>query len=338
MLAKKATRDRRHDRFLLWVQRLLMIAGSAMLAWCALVVGDGIVAQQLARRSIEIASHADTLTSHVPEQRPNVRPRARSLVRGSALAELSIPRVHLSAVVLHGSDPQTLRRGPGHLENTALPGELGNVVIAGHRDAFFRPLRDIQHGDDIFLDSSEGRHHYRVVSLRVVGSRDLSVLEPTDEASLTLITCYPFWVLGAAPDRFVVRAVGVVNPSGPRFAVPVARPHEPIPAPVVHPPASTRAVVVKAKSIGDAEFVQEAIERFRLTYNARLLTHREVPSGRPLRFQTCDVTIDALQATATCEAFFQRSDEGEPSPVWRFTLEHDDDAWAIRSIVMEDVP
>jgi sortase A len=337
MLAKKATRDRRHDRFLRWVQRLLMMAGLAMLGWCALVVGDGIVSQRLARRSIAIASHSDTVASRV-EERPNIRPRARLLVRGSALAELSIPRVRLSAVVLHGSDPQTLRRGPGHLENAALPGELGNVVILGHRDSFFRPLRDIQLGDDIFLDTSEGRHHYQVVSLRVVGSRDLSVLEPTDEASLTLITCYPFWVLGAAPDRFVVRAVGVVNPSGPRFAVPVARPHEPVPAPVVHPTPSTRALVVKARSTGDAEFVQETIERFRLTYNARLLTHREVRPGRPLRFQTCDVTIDALQATATCEVLSQRSNEGEPPPMWTFTLDSDDDGWAIRSIVMEDVP
>lgn len=338
MLAKEATRDRRHDRFLRWVQRLLMIAGVAMLGWCALVVGDGVVSQRLARRSIAIASRSDTSVSRT-EERPNIRPRARMIVRGSALAELSIPRVRLSAVVLHGSDPQTLRRGPGHLENTALPGELGNVVILGHRDSFFRPLRDIQHGDDIILDTSEGRHHYRVVSLRVVGSRDLSVLEPTDEASLTLITCYPFWVLGAAPDRFVVRAVGVFNPSGPRFAVPVARPHEAVAAPVVHPPASTRAIVVKAQSARDEEtFVQEAIERFRFTYNARLLRHRDVRPGGSLRFQTCDVTIDVLQATATCRVFSQPSDEGEPPPVWTFALDRAENAWAIRSIGMEDLP
>jgi sortase A len=334
MLAKKATHDRRHDRFLRWVQRLLMIAGAAMLGWCALVVGDGIVSQRLARRSIAIASHSDTSVSRA-EERSNIRP-ARMLVRGSALAELSIPRVRLSAVVLHGSDPQTLRRGPGHLENTALPGELGNVVILGHRDSFFRPLRNIQHGDDIFLDTSEGRHHYRVVSLRVVGSRDLSVLEPTDEASLTLITCYPFWVLGAAPDRFIVRAVGLVNPSGPRFAVPVARPYEPVPAPVVHPPSSTRALVVSARD--EETFVQEAIERFRLTYNARLLRHRDVRPGGSLRFQTCDVTFDVLQATATCRVSSQPTDEGEPPPIWLFTLDRADNGWAIRSIAMEDIP
>ena len=101
---------------------------------------------------------ASAETTEVPRRDPMVR-------KGSAIAALSIPRVHLSSVVLHGSDSQTLRRGPGHLENTALPGESGNVVIAGHRDSFFRPLRNIELGDDIFLDMPGGRFHYHVTSL-----------------------------------------------------------------------------------------------------------------------------------------------------------------------------
>ncbi|MBI4266611.1 MAG: class D sortase [Acidobacteria bacterium] len=117
--------------------------------------------------------------------------------------------MQLSAVVLHGSDAQTLRRAPGHLENTALPGESGNVVIAGHRDSFFWPLRNVQLGDDIFLETADRRFHYRVTSVRVVSPRDVHVLAPTDTPMLTLITCYPFWVFGNAPDRFVVRAAAV---------------------------------------------------------------------------------------------------------------------------------
>jgi LPXTG-site transpeptidase (sortase) family protein len=92
-----------------------------------------------------------------------------------------------------------------------VPGEGGNAVFAGHRDSFFRPLRHVRVGDDVFVDTSDGRFHYRVASTHVVGPRDLSVVAPTDEEVLTLITCYPFWLIGNAPDRFVVRATRVVE-------------------------------------------------------------------------------------------------------------------------------
>ena len=81
--------------------------------------------------------------------------------------------------------------------------------------------------------------------------------------------------------------------------------------------------------------VQGVLERFRRTYNARLVTHREVRSS-PLKFRNCNVTLDAFRATATCTVSSQGSDDGEPPPVWTFTLEHDEGAWAIRSIVTED--
>jgi hypothetical protein len=84
-------------------------------------------------------------------------------------------------------------------------------VFAGHRDSFFSPLRDVRVGDDVFAETPHGRVHYRVTSLRVVKPQDVSVLDPTDDPVLTLITCYPFWVLGPAPDRFVVRAVRVAD-------------------------------------------------------------------------------------------------------------------------------
>jgi sortase A len=191
----------------LWAERLLVMCGVATLVWCAAFVTDAVIAQRGARGSLEAASIAER-----PLLPPDMGVAREVAPRdGSAIAALSIPRVELSAVVLQGSDAQTLRRGPGHLENTAFPGDSGNVVIAGHRDTFFWPLRNIRRGDDIFLDTPVGQFHYRVTSLHVVNPHDVSVLAPTNEATLTLITCYPFWVLGNAPDRFIVRAAAVVD-------------------------------------------------------------------------------------------------------------------------------
>ena len=173
-------------------ERLLVIAGASLLIWCAVVVIDARISQRVARTSLETASIADRPTSvptpgksiaPTPEKSFEVPPRDSTIRTGSAIAALSIPRVHLSAVVLHGSDAQTLRRGPGHLEHTALPGGSGNAVIAGHRDSFFWPLRHVQRGDDVFVETPERRFHYQVTSLRVVKSHDLSVLEaPTTPA------------------------------------------------------------------------------------------------------------------------------------------------------------
>jgi sortase A len=87
------------------------------------------------------------------------------------------------------------------------------VVIAGHRDTFFRPLRHVKAGDEIVVDTPQARFQYRVTSLHIVHPQDVSVLEPTGDPVLTLITCYPFWVLGPAPDRFVVRAIRVFGPT-----------------------------------------------------------------------------------------------------------------------------
>jgi sortase A len=122
------------------------------------------------------------------------------------LAQILIPRIGLSAVVLEGDDDRTLRLGPGHIAGTAIPGQAGNIAIAGHRDTFFRPLRKVRVGDEITLVAHGGRLRYRVTSLRVVSPDDVSILDPTVRSSLTLVTCYPFWVLGPAPDRFIVRA------------------------------------------------------------------------------------------------------------------------------------
>jgi sortase A len=125
------------------------------------------------------------------------------------LAVLRIPKIRLEVAVLPGTDERTLDRGVGHIEDTAQPGTDGNAGIAGHRDGFFRALKDITHGDVIELDTRQGKEIYRVEQAWVVDPEDVSVLDPTPRRALTLVTCYPFYFIGSAPQRFIVRAVRV---------------------------------------------------------------------------------------------------------------------------------
>lgn len=127
--------------------------------------------------------------------------------RGPLLAVLSVPRVGIEVPVLEGTDELTLVRGAGHIEGTPGPGALGNVAIAGHRDGFFRALKDVGLGDVVLLRTPTETVRYVVEDLRVVGPEEISVLDPTPEPSLTLVTCYPFYFVGPAPQRYVVRAV-----------------------------------------------------------------------------------------------------------------------------------
>ena len=113
-----------------------------------------------------------------------------------------------------GSDAKTLRLAVGHIPGTALPGEVGNVGLAGHRDTFFRRLRDIEPDDLIRILTPDGTYAYRVERTDIVTPADVWVLDPTSEPTLTLITCYPFTFIGSAPERFVVRAVLTTPPAG----------------------------------------------------------------------------------------------------------------------------
>jgi sortase A len=109
-------------------------------------------------------------------------------------------------MVVQGDSAAILRRAVGHLADTALPGESGNVVLAGHRDTFFRPLKLVQAGDAIILKTRVGDFEYLVDSTAVVLPSDVQVIQPTGGHTLTLITCFPFSYLGSAPDRFIVHA------------------------------------------------------------------------------------------------------------------------------------
>jgi sortase A len=125
------------------------------------------------------------------------------------LAVLRIPKIRLEVPVLPGTDDRTLDRGAGHIDDTPPPGTAGNSGIAGHRDGFFRGLQDIAAGDEIELDTLQGKQVYRIERTWVVEPEDVSVLDPTPAPALTLVTCYPFYFVGSAPQRFIVRAVRV---------------------------------------------------------------------------------------------------------------------------------
>jgi sortase A len=122
------------------------------------------------------------------------------------LALLRVPRLGIEVPVFAGTDELVLNRGVGLIEATAPPGEIGNTGIAGHRDGFFRPLKDVALGDELVLETTGGATTYVVEELYIVDPTDVWVLEPTASPALTLVTCYPFYFIGSAPQRFIVRA------------------------------------------------------------------------------------------------------------------------------------
>jgi len=132
---------------------------------------------------------------------PTVIPR-----NGDVVGKLEIPRLNVSVMVVEGADTSNLKHAVGHITGTVLPGELGNVGIAGHRDTSFRPLRLVQPNDTIALLTLRGAYQYRVVSTNVIQPRDVHVLDSAGSDTLTLVTCYPFYYVGPAPERFIVRA------------------------------------------------------------------------------------------------------------------------------------
>jgi sortase A len=162
--------------------------------------------QSEAARDFErpVPDNPETRAAAQPEPQP--APRVVLIHRGDTLAKLTIPRLDAELYVVEGDGARELRRGPGHLAGTAMPGDDGNCVIAGHRDTHFRVLKDIRAGDDIVLETPAGQFLYRVRRTRVVDPKNTSALQSTDTPELNLITCYPFYYVGSAPERFVVEA------------------------------------------------------------------------------------------------------------------------------------
>jgi len=126
------------------------------------------------------------------------------------LAVLRVPALGIEAPVLEGTSDAAMNRGVGHIPDSALPGEVGNMGIAGHRDGFFRALKDVKLGEVVELERQTGtgmqRDEYKVEGISIVAPTDLTVMYPSKDQTLTLVTCYPFYFVGTAPQRFVVKA------------------------------------------------------------------------------------------------------------------------------------
>jgi len=159
------------------------------------------------RMPLRPARETDRLDTFQPSDGKPETPRRLQLPEGSLVGRIAIPRLDVSTIVLEGVDTATLLRGAGHIPETALPGDRGNVGIAAHRDSFFRALKDIRKNDTIRLETLEGTYSYRVDWTRVVTPEDTAVLDDTGAPALTLVTCYPFSYVGSAPNRFIVRAM-----------------------------------------------------------------------------------------------------------------------------------
>jgi sortase A len=176
-----------------WLSRLLLIGGFLLLGFSAAawVFADGF---QSYHNWLFDRAAADPSANQV-------QPLPHSVI-----GRIEISRLDLSTMIVEGVEERDLFLGVGHIPGTALPGENGNVVLAAHRDTFFRPLRRIAKNDRIDLTTLLGPSHYTVVSIEITSPDDPSVLRPSSKPTLTLITCYPFTFVGAAPDRFVVHA------------------------------------------------------------------------------------------------------------------------------------
>ena len=195
-----------------WKPRILarsifLLAGLLAVGYVASVYAESFIHQADESRNFERAlAQSPQLppktVGELSETDRAIRPRI-----GSVIGKIWIPRLGIAAIVDEGINHKTLALSVGHIPSTALPGQSGNIGIAGHRDTFFRSLRHIEREDMITLTTLRGEFRYRVVSIKVVGPSDLAVLDSDGESEiLTLVTCYPFYYVGSAPDRFIVRA------------------------------------------------------------------------------------------------------------------------------------
>jgi sortase A len=193
---------------LVWTERALLAIGVALGAWCAAILVEARFHNAAAASQGGTLVVTQTPIASLPGDAGNAHraEAAPAPAAGTLLGRLDAPSVNMSAAVLEGSDDATLSRGAGHIEDTAFPGQPGNVGIAGHRDTIFRPLRRIKIGDPLTLTTPDRTYRYRITKTLIVGPDDVYVLDPTAQPTLTLVTCYPFEFIGHAPKRFIVQA------------------------------------------------------------------------------------------------------------------------------------
>jgi sortase A len=211
-------------QILKWTQRALFAGGILLLGYCGFVLVDAWIFQRRASQELDRQLRAQRAEGHRgrPQPQPAAGTAAKSARAPTAdglIGRVTIQRVLLSVVVVEGVTKTALRRAAGHIPGTALPGEAGNVGVAGHRDTFFRPLKDLRIKDEIRFSTIKGNFKYEVESLTVVDPDDVGVLTPSGGNVLTMVTCYPFYYAGPAPKRWIVRARQVSPQAAPPSTV-----------------------------------------------------------------------------------------------------------------------
>ena len=203
-------------RILKWAQRGLFACAFLLLGYCAFALVDAWIFQTRQNAVLDRQLRERRAASETSQPQSSAVPsRAPALAVDSLIGRIEIPRLLLSVVVVEGVDKTTLRRAVGHIPGTAMPGEAGNVGLAGHRDTFFRPLKDLKIKDQIQFSTLKGNFKYEVESLRVVEPNNVGVLASSGENMLTMVTCYPFYYVGPAPKRWIVRARQVSPQTAP---------------------------------------------------------------------------------------------------------------------------
>jgi len=190
------------------IDLLLLIVGVGCLGTFVMFTIQAKVYQNQLDASFEYMARSAPHVAPTEPSTPSVpKPAPLMLREGDLVGRLEIPRLDLSVMVMEGVASRTLRLGAGHIPGTPFPGRGGNTGIAAHRDSFFRALSNIHQNDRISFRTVEKNVDYRVVSTEIVTPDDVSALSPTPGDTLTLVTCYPFYYIGPAPKRFIVKAV-----------------------------------------------------------------------------------------------------------------------------------
>jgi sortase A len=192
-------------RILIRTQRALFASAVLLLGYCGFVLAESGTFQAREQRQFDLLL-GGRVASPVP---PKDLPKAAV---GDLIGRLEITRLGVSVMVVEGTGSAGLRHAAGHIPGTTLPGTAGNIGISAHRDTFFRPLRNIRQSDIITFTTLLGEHRYRVVSTTIVHPSAIEVLAPDETEILTLVTCYPFYFVGPAPERFIVRAERLADP------------------------------------------------------------------------------------------------------------------------------
>jgi sortase A len=174
---------------------MLFLSGAIALGYFVFILGGAHLYQRNAELNFEKSTPA-----------PGVEVAERLVAPGFPFARFEIPRLNVNVMVIEGDSDDELSHGAGHVPGTALPGNVGNVGIAAHRDTYFRPLRDIRVGDILVLKTAGTTYEYAVKSTEIVAPDQSEVLNRTKDRQLTLVTCYPFYYIGSAPKRFIVHA------------------------------------------------------------------------------------------------------------------------------------